>query len=187
MSKKEIKNKSRTYLLPLLSELIKFDKKFIDLLTNTFMCDDADKYKDHFYVEHKFDFKSPDFTAYEHELTNNELFVESIDIDDKVIYIFKFPEEYLHEYQAFKDSRYSAFGIDAKELILKFWTNIYEEEPAAIPVLLKIKQILFKEEKLKKQIEKELSSKRHLVEIPSDAELGEYVDVENETFLISNI
>lgn len=184
MNEKVIYNKSKTYLLPLLSELIKFDPKFMGSLENTFMYEDTGKYKNHLMILNDFSFKHPEFSKYEEALTDNELFVDYVDIGNKVLYIYKFPEEYIHEYNCLKTGRYSAFGVDAKELILKFWTTVYKEQASSIPVILKIKQILFKDKKLKIQLEAELSSPKHKVEIHEDAELGDISDPVNETFAL---
>lgn len=178
---KKIKfNKSKTYLLPLLSELINFDKKFLPFLENTFLLDTDSKYKNCICILHEFNFKNPEFTHYEHALTNNELFVELHDIGNKVLYVFNFPDEYLHEYNKLLSSEYSQFGLDAKELILEFWTEVHGENPGAIGFLKKLKQILFKEEELKKELEKKLN-----IKIDSGAELGDHVYIENETFNFS--
>lgn len=184
MSEKVVYNKSKTYLLPLLSELINFDPKFMGSLENTFMYEDTGKYKDHLMILNDFSFKHPEFSKYEEELTKNELFVDYVDIGNKVLYIYKFPEEYVHEYKCLEAGRYSAFGADAKELILKFWTSLYQETASAIPIILKIKRILFKDKKLKIQLEAELSSRRQLIEIHEDAELGDIPDPVNETFAL---
>lgn len=185
MSKAVVYNKSKTYLLPLLSELIEFDSRFIDCLENTFMYVDTNDYKDHLLILHDYAFEHPEFAAYESKLVENELYVDSIDVGNKVLFIFKFPEEYLHEYKCLEEGRYSNYGLDAKELILKFWNTIFSKDIGAVPILLKIKQILFKDNKLKIQLEKELSSPRHEVKIDDDAELGSIIDKENETFELS--
>ncbi|HEX8586135.1 MAG TPA: hypothetical protein VF680_17215 [Allosphingosinicella sp.] len=137
-----------------------------------------------FYILHEFSFKNPDFTAYEHKLTNNPLFVKHIDLDNKVIYIFRFPEEYLNEYAYLYNSQYSKFGEDAKQLILDFWGQVYSGNTLGIPFLQKVKDILYKSPKLKEKIEKELSSKEHKVVLDVNQELGEYVEQEYETFKI---
>ena len=118
-------NASKTYLLPLLSEIIGFESKFMNYLENTYMYVDdesLDQSIPYLAVLHEFSFKNPEFTSYEHRLIDNELFVKCIDIEDNVLYIFKFPEEYLKEYELLKNSKYSEFGDDAKKLILNFWT-----------------------------------------------------------------
>jgi len=180
-------NKSKTYLLPLLSEVIAFEDKFLPYLENTYMFDDKNEYTNCFYILHDFSFKNPEFTKYEYKLTNNPLFVKHIDIGNKVLYIFNFPTEYLHEYKCLMNSEYSKFGNDAKDLILKFWTEIYGKNTTGMNFILKVKQILFKEDKLRTEIENQLSTREHRVRLDEKAELGQYVDIENETFNLSNI
>lgn len=193
MSKEVVLNKSQTYLLPLLSELVPFKMDMLDFIENTYLSDDLSKYKDCFYVLQDFTFRSPEFTAYEHTLTESDAYVDLIDVGNKVLYIFKMPEEYMHEYNCFKSGRYSAFGTDAKEIILGFWTKFYNKQTSGIPFVLKVKQILFKDEKLRKQLEKELSSegtKRvpgHSVKIDEDAELSDPPSLEAETFELSKV
>ena len=178
-------NKSKTYLLPLLSEVVGFDKKFFKHLTNVFMFEDTGEYKDCLCILHDFSFKTPEFTSYEHSLINNELFMKLIDIDDQVLYIFKFPEEYMNEYNYLKEGKYSKFGVDAKELILEFFTDVYKGNPQAVPFLIKVKQILFKDEKLKKDIEQKLSGKKSPVILNEDDELQDIISIEHETFNLS--
>ena len=180
MSNKIRYNKSKTYLLPLLSEIVGFDKKFFNSLLNTYMFDDLGKYKNCFYILHKFTFKNPEYTKYENTLISNELFVDLIDMDDKVLYIFKFPKEYIKEYNLMKVGKYSLFGKDAKELILEFFTHVYKGNLNAVKFLIKVKQILFKNERLKKEIEDELK-----VKLPDNAELTDIIKRKNETFNLS--
>jgi hypothetical protein len=179
-------NASKTYLLPLLSEMVDINKDFINELKNTYMFDSHNEHQECLYVLHDFNFRDPDFTAYEHKLLNNELFVKHIDMGDQVMYIFKFPKEYLNEYYMLQNGKYSEFGNDAKELILNFWTEMYGKIPGGINVILKIKQILYKDKKLRQQLEERLSSKGHAVSISDDAELGEWVDVKSETFQLQH-
>lgn len=174
-------NASKTYLLPLLSEVIDINPKFIDYLENTYMCDEKNEYEDCIFLYHKFDFKNPEFTKYEHSLTNNNLFITHIDKGDKVIYIFKFPPEYLDEYNYLKESKYSKFGKDAKDLIIRFWTELYGKYTVGAELILKINQILNKDKTLKKQIEQKLSSNNHKVILDDDSELGEFVEILDET------
>jgi hypothetical protein len=169
-------NKSRTYLLPLIAPIIGIEEKFYDLIENTFMFDSNNEYKDCFFIVQNFSFKNPEFTAYEHRITNNDLFVKAIDIKDKVIYIYKFPKEYTHEYYEFMESRYSTFLEDAKKQILKFWTVIKGKQISGASFILKIKQILYKDKKLREEIEKNLG-----VKIADEAELGNHVDLNMET------
>jgi len=175
-------NKSKTYLLPLMSEVLELEIKFMPYLLNTYMHDEEHDYQDCLFILHQFNFKNPEFTAYEHRLTSNPLFLKHIDIGDKVVYVFKFPEEYMKEYNYFYNSQYSKFGEDAKELILRFWGEVYSGNQLGIPFLQKVRQILYKSNKLKEKIEKELSTDKHKVTLDDNQELGEYIDEKNETF-----
>ena len=175
-------NKSKTYLLPLLSEFVNFDRKFYSNLLNTYIYDDTGTYENCFFILHDFSFKLPEFTHYEHDLINNQLFVDLIDINDKVLYIFKFPEDYMHEYNSFILGKYSEYGVDAKEMILQFFTNIYRNNINAVDFLLTLKHTLFKDEKLRKKLESDLG-----VKISDDAELADKINKEDETFELSKI
>lgn len=171
------KNISLTYLLPLLSEVIGIEPGFNRHIVNTFILDDMEKYQNCFYLLHDFSFRNPEFTAYEHKITNNQYFVDLIDIDNKVLYIFKFPEDYMHEYKSFKQGKYSEFGKDAKESILNYYGTVYSGNLNAVSFLLKVRQILFKDEKLKRTIEKELNTR-----LPEGAELRSIMSTSEETF-----
>lgn len=174
-------NASKTYLLPLVSEVIGLEKKFINYLNNTYLFDENNEHNECIFVEHEFDFKNPEFTSYEHRLIDNQYFIKNIDVGDKVIYVFKFPEEYLPEYYSLVNSKYSEFGDDAKKLILAFWTEMYGKTNLGINIILKIKQVLYKDKRLKKSIEEKLSSDEHQVILDDNAELGELVLKSNET------
>ncbi len=175
-------NKSKTYLLPLMSEILDLNIKFLPNLLNTYLFDENNEYENCIFILHKFDFKNPEFTKYEHNLTNNELFVKCIDLNDKTVYVFKFPEEYLNEYNYLLSSQYSKFGDDAKKLILRFWAEVYSGNPAGVNFLLKVKQILYKDQKLKESLQKELG-----VIIPDNQELGSYVDPHNEVLILTEV
>ena len=176
-------NKSKAYLLPLIAPLIGFEEKFVTNLENTFMFDSLNEFNECFYIYHNFSFKNPEFTKYEHKLVSSYLFKKLIDIDNEnVLYVFNFPEEYLHEYYCLKNSEYSKFGEDAKQQILSFWTKLFGKSTQGVNFILSLKKILYKDEKLKKQIEESLSSKTHKVLLDNNAELGEKVEINNETF-----
>jgi hypothetical protein len=103
MAKQIRYNKSKTYLLPLLSEFIPFDFKYFFLLENTFIFDNMNKYQNSIYLLHKIILQNKNFTNYENKLLNNDLFQDLIDIDAEYsLYVFKFPREYLFEYEKFK-------------------------------------------------------------------------------------
>lgn len=174
-------NLSRTYLLPLISPVIGIEQKFYNLIENTYLFDSNKEYNNCFFIVQDFSFKNPEYTAYEHRITNNDLFVKCIDIGSKVIYIYNFPKEYTHEYNEFINSRYSTFLDDAKKQILKYWTILKGGTITSIGFVTKVKQILYKEQILKNELEKQLN-----VTIPDEAELGNYVDLDMETINLDN-
>lgn len=174
-------NKSRTYLLPLIAPLIGIEPNFYSFIENTYIIDSNNEYENCFFIVQNFSFKNPEFTSYEYRMTNNNLFLKNIDIGDKVIYIYKFPEEYMNEYNQFKDSKYSKFYEDAKKQIIKFWTVIKGNNISGISFVMKIKQILYKEQILKNEIEKQLN-----INLSNEAELGSHVYLDKETINLDN-
>jgi len=179
-------NMSKNYLLPLIAEVIGVEYGFIDYLENTYLFDDKGEFEHCIFIRHEFSFKNPEFTAYEHRLTDNQYFIKCIDIGDEVVYVFKFPEEYLPEYEHFLRGEYSKFGEDAKRVILHFWTQMYGKTASGINAILKMKQILYKDKKLKQQLEERLSSEQCRIVLDDDAELGDLVLIEDETFKMDN-
>jgi len=57
-------NKSKTYLLPLLAEVVEI--KFFSSLVDTYIMDPNEKYENCMFLLYNFSFKNPEFTAYEH-------------------------------------------------------------------------------------------------------------------------
>jgi hypothetical protein len=177
---KPLYNKSKTYLLPLIAPLIGIEQKFFEYVDNTYMFDENNEFQECFYITHDFFFKNPEFTKYEHKLVDNQFFQKLIDIStNKVLYVFKFPEEYLHEYYCLQQGKYSEFGEDAKKQILNFWTTIYGKSHTGVNFILSVKKILYKDKTLKQEIEKNLN-----VKLDDTIELGEIVVKENETFVL---
>ena len=179
MSKSGV-NKSKTYLLPLLFEYLNFNFNYFYSLENTYIFDNEGIYEDCIFVEHKFEFSTPEYAAYESKLIENELFVDLIDNGNNVIYIFRFPEDFLEEYNLYKAGKYSHFGEDAKVMILDFYTNAYKGNLNAISFLIKLKQVLYRDKELRKRLEKELN-----VKISEESELTDIINTEKETFNIT--
>lgn len=179
--KKSIRyNKSKTYLLPLLSEFVQFDFKYYYLLENSYIYDNLSKYNNCIYLLHKVKIQDPEFTKYEHKLLNNNLFTGLVDLDkDYSVYVFKFPEDYMFEYKLFEQGKYSEFGEDSKSLILKFWTELHQNNINAVNFLVKLKQILFRDDKLRRSLEQELK-----VKLPETAELTDKIKVDHETIYL---
>lgn len=179
-------NISKTYLLPLLSQSINIDYSFAKYITQTYMYDNEGIHDKCIFIEHIFDIKDPKFTKYEHLLTSHPLFKELYDLkDDKVVYVFNFPPEFINEYNLFEKGIYSKFGEDSKENILFFWTKVYEENPYIGTILKQIKDILYKDPLYRVKLAKSLSDDNNDITIEDDAELGNLITIEDETFNIT--
>lgn len=162
--------------------MIGFEHKYEHLIKNTWMSDKEGEYPDCLFVLQNFSFKNPDFTHYEHKFTKSPYFIQHMDIKDKVLYIFKFPNEYLKEYNEFKKSNYSTFSEEAKKKILRYWTLIEGRTSPGANFVLKVRQILYNDPKLRLQLEKDLN-----VKIDINQELGSFVDPELETIDLKNL
>jgi len=99
-----------------------------------------------------------------------------------VLYIFEFPEEYIREYNLFKQGKYSKYGKDAKDTIINFFGNIYAGNLNAVKFLMTLKQVLYQDNKLKQELEKKLN-----VTLPEGAELSDITCLVRETFEVTNI
>lgn len=176
-------NKSKTYLLPLISEFISFDYRYFKFLENTYLFDNLNMYNNCIYFEYNFSKIKVNSEKFENNMIDNNYFIDLLKITDKhKIFIFRIPEEYKTEYQYFKLGKYSKYSIPAKHIILDFYTNIYSGNINAIDFLMKLKQVLFKDNKLKQKIEEELN-----VRLSSDAELTDIMNKKNETLNIEKI
>lgn len=171
-------NLSRIYILPLLDEFLGFESRYIGNIRNTFLIN-SETDEPTFSILHKFNYKDLNFPIYERKLLDNPLFIKSIDKGENVIYIFKFPEKYLKEYMLFKKSIYSEFSETAKSVILAFWLRIYRGRPVIYKVIAEMRQVLYKNDILRQQLEKDLK-----VKISPMQELGEYIDLDKELLTI---
>lgn len=170
-------NYSKTYLLPLLED-VPFEPKYVSSILNTYI-ENPEYVFPTISVLHKFNYKDSAFPEYEQKLVSNEYYIKSIDQGENVIYVFKFPEKYLKEYHLFKKSIYSEFTIEAKQQILAFWTKMYKSRPAVISLLIKVKNVLYRSDILRKQLEQDLK-----VRINPFQELGEFIDLEKELLTV---
>lgn len=173
-------NRSRTYLLPLIAPIIGIKQEYFNLIENTYIFSEDDMSPGKIHILQNFSFKVPEYTSYEHELIDNQYFIDLKDLDGKVLYSFNFPEEYLSEYHHYINSKFSKFGTDAKEQILDFWTKLVGKTTNGVNTVLKIKHILYKDKILKTKLEQDLK-----VTLSDDAELGTKVELETEIFKLN--
>lgn len=175
-----MKNKSTTYLFPLINDILNIDFEFFkNYITNTYVF--SNKYENnYFYLEIDFDFKIPEFIEEEERLRNFDIYIDSIDLnEDKVLYVYEFPKSYIYEYNKYLEGKYSEFKIDAKTKILKFYNKLFGVNEVGINKLNNIKYVLFKDKILKQKLEEKLN-----VSLPDNAELSSILDIDEETILL---
>ena len=178
------KNLSYTYLLPLLSEQVNLKKKLLINILNTYVVTNKNDNLGKLYILCKFDYSDKEFTELESLLISNDLFVKSYQINDTILYEYTFPKVYVYEQKKFINGKYSEFKLDSKKLILEYWTELYGHIPSFVSsTLLRIRQILNKDEKLRVKMNKELNLNVSGVDpIKKGSELGNKIDKKDETF-----
>lgn len=176
MSGKIVANKSKKYLLPLLSEFLFFDKSVIDKLENTYIFTDNKQYENCISLLFSYDLRNPVFTKFENNIFKNELFIDHYDLkDNKVLYILKFPKEYFYEYKMFQQGKYSEFGKDAQNLICDFLID----QGVSESFINNIMNVFIKNKHLRTEIERKLN-----VVLSNDSELDGIMNEEKETINI---
>jgi hypothetical protein len=164
------KNKSRTYIVPLLNEYIEIHKS---LLIDTYLYDinkpefNLNKINGIYIL-----FKWSDNNVhklYEQKLLNSKFLKihYDIDVDSYMVYL-EFPKEIQLEVDKILEGKYSELTIESKQVILKYW-NLGNASD--------LYGVLLKTEKRRKKLEEELN-----VKIKSDAELASIIDVSQEIF-----
>lgn len=171
-------NKSKIYLFPLLINTLSTNKEFISQVQNTYL----------FHQDHSKEIcmgltfknsilKNPKFIEDIRILILNEGFIQIEESENEILYLFEFPEKHFKEYFKFMKGKYSQFSRRSKEIILKFWTESQIKDKSSILDLIHIKQVLFKDHKLRCLLEEQLN-----VKLPFNAELETIVNIEDEMF-----
>ena len=174
------RTKSKNYILPLLSEVLPLENRFIKYIENTYLyMEGFDKERMYLHLKHRFSFKIPEFKAYENNLKRSEYFECATDDGDYVIYTFRIPKEYSAEYNYFIQGKYSEFGDDAKKLIMRFLNSQYLHVKEASRFLVRIRRVLYKDENLRKEWLTERG-----VDIPKGQELESIINIDDETLKI---
>src|SRR6056297_3334318 len=113
-------NKSTTYLFPLINDILEIPEYVYQyFLEDTYLFSNKYKNKNYYYMLFKFDETDDIFLETEEKLSNLDIFVKNIDINDKVLFIFEYPKPYLYEYKKLIKGKYSEFKMDAKTKILR--------------------------------------------------------------------
>lgn len=171
-------NRSKTYLLPLILEFFNLPDSISHNFINCYIYDKDNKHQNCIYLLYKYDIKNPSFTKFEYELSKTHDYITHYDLKNNLIlFVLKFPIDYIDEYYHYKNSEYSKYGNDAKKIILDY----YKKRNIPQKVFTKIKNILYRDVSLKLELEQILG-----VKLSDDSELGEIVDDISETIDIYN-
>lgn len=171
-------NRSKTYLLPLILEFFNLPDNISHNFLNCYIYDKDNFHQNCIYLLYKYDIKNPSFTYFEYQLSKTHDYITHYDLKNNLIlFVLKFPIDYIDEYYYYKNSEYSKYGEDAKKIIL----NYYKTRNIPQKVYMKIRNILYRDPALKLEIEQLLG-----VKLSHDSELGEIVDDISETIDISN-
>ena len=166
-------NKSKTYILPLLSKHIEIN--YLKYLTNTYVfIDDVDTELIVLSYDNKAN-EEFDFEDYIKKLSESVLFIELIRNEDgSYNFVFKIPEEFSYDYQCFIVGKYSKMNEKSKAFIIKSISKMFKLDSS---IKSKIRNVLYLGEDLRKSLETELNMK-----IPESWELSSIIDTNNETF-----
>ena len=170
--KREMLNKSYSYLIPLLNEFctINPDGEFFLLLRNVYT-----KYKSYeniICLEYD-NYDNEDFKNYIKTLQTNDLFKFLISTENIVV-ILDFPEKFMYEYKCYKRGKFSKFREESKLLILNYLLGVHSTN-----ITSKVRSVLYKEPGLRKSLERKL-----MLDIPESYELSSIPDINKETLIL---
>lgn len=169
-------NRSKTYLLPLLSEFYSFPDSVLPLLKNTYISDTSKNHKYCIYLLFRYD-NTPEFRKFEYELTKTEGFVKHYDLKNNLIlFVINFPKDYMIEYFLFQEGKYSEYGVDAQNLIIRY----LRDRKTFTNIIDRVQQIFDKDPKLKAYIERKIGQM-----LLPNSELGEIMNEDDETININ--
>jgi len=160
-----ILNKSLTYFLPMVDAQVDF--RFLHLLKNCYLYDVDDG---NFCVLYEWS-SHPEFVKWEKELMNHHLFLGHEDYDKMVLYKFRLSPNMREAKELFLNGKYSMFTDEHKNDI----DNFLKKKNASNRV--KIRNILSRDEALRKEMEKSLGTK-----IDPNDELSSKPNLHNENF-----
>tara|TARA_R110000824_G_scaffold361127_4_gene548922 strand:+ start:10690 stop:11262 length:573 start_codon:yes stop_codon:yes gene_type:complete len=168
--KKQMFNKSYTYILPILSAYMEVIKA---QLVNAFIgSEEYNEYDNHIFLLYKY-IGNPKFIEYEDYLEHTKLFKAKYDPDKyHVMFIFNVPKEHQEVYDLFKKGKYSKFPQLYKIKILDFHNIINEEH--------KVAKVLYRHPDLKEELEERLE-----VNLPKESEVSSVPDLNIEIYLNS--
>ncbi len=170
---KEKLNKSKSYILPLVDTAI--DLKYVEDIANTYIVDNTSP-ENLIILKYKNKNKIILDKEYINTIINNILFLSNQEDDEFLYFSLRIPKRFNREFKLFIEGRYSEFGEPAKQIIINFLTTHFKSSYQTIEL---VKAILYREERLRKQLSKELN-----MYIPANYELSSKIDLELERLKI---
>ena len=164
-------NKSYSYLIPLLDKYCKIDGDYYIMLENVYTRHQEGDVGDIIILSYC-NADNDDFKKYIEELKANELCQDFIENDDDISVILKFPDEFIDEYNFYKEGKFSQFSQEAKDIIVKYVLDTHKYKDA-----YRVKRVLNKDISLREELEHKLA-----MTIDRDMELSSIPDKELETF-----
>ena len=146
-------NRSYTYLLPLLFSGASIPPRYKAILKNMYIFNGVGKStRGILYLEtvSKDDVNIPPFVE---ALKATDTLIQTRESIDSIIYKVKLSDDFVNEYDAYLTGKYSHFCEEAKEIILSFWTDYLSDSYASRNFVVKVKQILYKDAALRKQLD----------------------------------
>ncbi len=165
------KNKSRTYIVPILDRFVKINRTvFVNSYLLDINCPEFNIDDDYTGIFLLFKWSPHELhKQYEQELLNNEYVKYHYDVDEEHFMVFcEFPDQILEDCLKIIEGKYSKISDVNKVNILKFWNKTKDT---------KLYYILYKALSYKKHLEEDLR-----VKIADDAELGGIFDITKELF-----
>jgi hypothetical protein len=172
VDKKIISNKSKTYLLPLLSKDISIEFEYLIINTYVKFNKDIGCIENPIGILYEYE-HTESFVDYMDYLDSHPLFFRSFPLGKFILYIFYFPKQYMNEYYFFKEGKYSKFSTDAKSLIVSYSTEAYKYPP----LIEDLVGVLWKHKSRREKMERALG-----LSLPKDSELASKIIFDNETF-----
>ena len=165
--KRQMFNKSYTYILPMLST--QFDVVKANLVNTFIGSDEYSGYDNHIFLLYKFT-GNPRFMEYEDYLEHVKLFAAKYDPDKHhVMFIFDVPKKYQNIYDLFKKGKYSEFPEEYKLLIFKFHGITNPEH--------KVAKVLYKHPDIREELEDRLQ-----VVLPENSEVSSVPNLDIEIY-----
>lgn len=174
IAKKVKTNKSKSYILPLISDYVGI--KFLESIINTYIFTSTDSSLKCIHILYDISIKSsPHYQEYVSDLSVNLLLKDLRIIPQGVVVSLFLPEEHYDDYNYFLLGKYSEFQDTSKRKILYFLHSNY---PGLYDTIKKVEAILYRKDELKKYWENFLG-----ITLPRDVELSSIIDIEEETLI----